>query len=159
LSRLLFRRWLAEDHGFQAVAEHVPVTIGCEEPVDLAPEARQPGGEPGAVCRGQILVGEVEAGLHAGDQVEEPVDHLLQPAAQGAAELLVGGGQRPLAARPDQVRDRLGLAQVHPAVEKRALGEFSGFGRPAPPPAEVLQQELGDQRAAMGADLQEILSV
>ena len=84
-----------------------------------------------AVLGGEVLVREVDVGLDRGQGAQDAVDKPRHVPAERSAKHLSRGGERPLAARAYQVHDRLGLAQVHSAVEKRPLREFPGARRPA----------------------------
>ena len=91
-------------------------------------------------------------------RAQQGVGQRLQLPAEGAAQLPVGGGQRPFPAGVDQVHHRLRLAEVHPAVQKRPPGEFPRLRRPAAAGEEVAEDLLGDVGIAVAGDLQDILS-
>src|SRR5664280_1746830 len=117
----------AEDHGLHALAEHPAVAIRGPEAADAGREVRQSGRERRAVVRGQILVRKIDGGLDAGEQVDQPRDQLLQPAAQGAAELQVGG--RSLRAPIRSATASAWLRSIRPLRNARFVNSPGSAGR------------------------------
>ncbi|CAN4037288.1 putative conserved protein, contains double-stranded beta-helix domain, partial [Dysosmobacter welbionis] len=74
-----------------------------------------------------------------GDFQQLLLDRLQHP-AQAAVQLGGGVSGRGGGLRVDQVHHRLRLGQVHPAVQKRPLGELPRLGLPGPGSEEGRQQ-------------------
>ena len=75
-----------------------------------------------------VLVGVIHHGVKPGGDVDEGLLHRLQAAAEAAVQLgrgvFRGGGGLGI----DEIDDGLRLRQIHFAVEKGPLGEFTGLG-------------------------------
>src|ERR1035441_9386630 len=124
-----------------------------------SPEARRDAPlQAAAVLGGEILVRKVDVGLDHGQGAEEPVDKLRHVTRKRTPKDLPGGGQGPLAARVYEIHDRLGLAEVHAAVEKSPLREFPGPRRPAAAREKVGEYLARDERAAVAGDLERVLA-
>lgn len=57
----------------------------------------------------------------------------------------------------NEIGHGLGLGEIDPAIEKCALGEFTGFGKPRAGAEQGLQNEAGNEHAAMTGNLHGIL--
>ena len=75
-----------------------------------------------------VLLAEVQLQLHQRHDVHHLRAHLLQLGGIAAAHLFQGNVVGRSVLGGDQVRDRLGLGEVHPSVEKGPFGKFSGGG-------------------------------
>ena len=111
----------------------------------------------GAILRRQILLGKVDIRLNPGQHSENPVYERGEMAPQRPAQLLIRGGERPFTPCVDQVHHGLGLAQIHPPIEKRPLGEFPGLRHPAPARQKILEDLLGDVGIPVTRNFQDIL--
>ena len=58
----------------------------------------------------------------------------------------------------DQVGDRLGLGQIHLAVEEGAAAEFTGFGQPGAEVEAAREQHLHDDRAAVALQFEDVFA-
>lgn len=58
----------------------------------------------------------------------------------------------------DEVGNRLGLGEVEAAVQKGALGEFTGFGMPRPAGEDAGEDLAGDDGSTMATDLDGVLA-
>ena len=92
------------------------------------------------------------------DGPEEMAPNLLNLPAEAAGELLLGGAQSERGAGSYDVHDRLGLRQVHLAVEKRPSREFARFGRPSFGSQHRLEEARGDEHASMAVELRHVFS-
>ena len=125
-----------------------------------ASRPRRPGkrGLPvGRGARPEVLLREFESGLDPGEEGDELVAQPEDPPGQAAPELTrrdPGLGQRD---RPDQVVDGLGLEDVQAAVQIGPEGEFPWPGQPRPCPCPDPEDGLEDGRAAVGAQLDDVL--
>jgi len=99
-----------------------------------------------------------DEGFDVGEHGDDLLLHGSGFAADGAAELLVGGPEGKGALRVDEVHDGLGLGEVHFAIEEGPLGEFAGFRRTCTTGEETIQNTLGDEHAAMAVELDDVLA-
>ncbi len=114
------------------LAQHLPPGDGRQQSLQGSLGTGQTAGIRSQAELVNVLVRVVQYGVKMAAQVCEGVIDRLQPADQGALHLprRIGGGLRSL--RLDEVNDRLRLGQVHPAVQKRPLGELPPAGRLGP---------------------------
>src|SRR5713101_4033760 len=95
-----------------------------ERASDLS-DAIQDGGVGGD---GDVVLGEIDAGLEQGDQVDQFLLDGLEAIGERAFELLGGDLGLKQGLRVDQVADGFGLGKVEASVEKGSHGEFTGLG-------------------------------
>ncbi len=102
-----------------------------------------------AVHKLHVFLAKVEFQFHQGgvfDQgLAKGVDLIAEPAAELLDGQLMGTGMFGI----DEVANGLGLGKVSFAVQKGALGEFSGQRRAATGIDQTLHQPLSDERAAV----------
>ena len=89
---------------------------------------------------------------------EQLLPELRDPAGEVALEL--GEGRLPLCRRRgvDQVADRLGLEQIHPAIENGAAGEFTGCGGTGAGGVERGEQPAGCVEPAVAGELHGVVA-
>ena len=78
--------------------------------------------------------------------------------AESAFELFGGRTQRQISSGTDQIDHRLGLGEIHFAVEKRALGEFAGPRCSGPCTQTCFENFRGNEGAAVTTDLHQIFT-
>jgi hypothetical protein len=78
--------------------------------------------------------------------------------SEPAFKLFGGRAQSEIGLRADQIDHRLGLSEVHFAVEKGALGEFARTCRAGTGAHARLKDLCGNQRSSVATDLDQILS-
>ncbi len=150
--------WLADDDGLDPIPQQIAVAAGRQQPASPLEQGCKRGAHRGLVLRGQILLGKIDLRLNLRQGAEQFVEQPLQVPSQSAAELSVGGRERPFSPGLDQIHHRLRLAQVHPPVEEGAPGEFSGLRRPAAPGVQILEDFLGKKWISVAGDFQHVLA-
>src|ERR1700719_670533 len=116
------------------------------------------GAKLSAFVRSDPFFGEVNRGFDLRDKINKCVADFLDSRAKPAFELLGGRAQGEIGFGTNQIDDRLGLSEIHLAVEKSALGKFA---RPcaARPRAQTSFENFGaDQCAAVTTDLDQIFA-
>src|SRR5205823_7130901 len=78
--------------------------------------------------------------------------------AESAFELFGRRTQRQISSCADQIDYRLGLSQVHLAVEKCALGEFARTRCPGPCTQTSFENFCGNEGAAVATDFHQIFT-
>lgn len=145
---------LADDGGAGAVAEDAALFGGVEKAAGAGEEAGEAGVEGGAGVWGDVLLGEVDAGLDVGEDLNERGAQVFGLATDGAGELFVGGADGESALGVDEVHDGLGLGEVDFTVEKGALRELAGVCMAGAGGEEGLEDALGDEEAAVAMELE-----
>ena len=102
---------------------------------------------------GDIVFGEVDAGFHHRDQVDELLLDRLEPLRQRAFELPGRDLRLIERLRIDQVADGLGLGEIDAAVEEGAHGELAGLGEARSASQRHLHHVPQDDGRAVTGDL------
>ena len=116
------------------------------------------GGHGRGVDEVVALIGEVDRGLEAGDQVEQRTVDLADALRDGALELVEGDPGLQGGHGIDEVADRFRLHQIHPAVQECPQRELSRLGEPRAPVYDGSDDLAEQHRVAMTADLDDVLA-
>ncbi len=133
---------------------------GRLEALDQPPDLAGQGGKGASVGRGarpELFLGEFQAGLDPGEDRDELAAEPVDPARQASPELAGGDPGLGQGDRPDEVVDRLGLDDIQAPVEVGPQGEFSRPGQPGPGTRPEIEDGLEDGRAAVDAQLDDVL--
>ena len=105
------------------------------------------------------LVGEIERGFETRQGGDEPLAPALDKAAESAFKLTEGLAPLRLRFGVDQIGQALDAAEIHPAVEKGAAGEFAGLRcAAAVEGAERPQHRRAHGKAAVQVQLRLVLA-
>ena len=104
------------------------------------------------------LVGKVERRFETHGQVEQPAIHARDFGRERPFELVVGGASLERRHRVDEIAHGFGLHQIDPAVQKRAQRELAGFGQARSLSHRRLDDRAKEDRATVGADLDDVLA-
>ena len=120
--------------------------------------ARDLGGR--TISRDEVipLVREVQGRLETHAQVEERRVNFADTGRQRSLELVERGTRLQRGDCVDEVANRLGLHQIHPAVQVRAQRELAWLRQPRASAHRRFDDPAQQDRAAMGADLDDILA-
>ena len=100
-----------------------------------------------------IVFGEVDAGFHDGDQIDQLLLDGLQALGQRAFELAGRDLRLVERLRVDEVANGFGLGQVDASVEEGAHGELAGLGQARAAGERHLDNVTQNDRRAVAGDL------
>ena len=70
----------------------------------------------------------------------------------------MGRFNRPVTPGPNQIHDRLSLAEIESPVEESTPGKLSGLGATETPVHQILEHSLDHEGTAVTTDLERVLS-
>jgi hypothetical protein len=114
--------------------------------------------DPADVLLLNLVLGEVNSGGEIGEDVHQGSTHLPNLFREPPAETVHGQAEPGPSLRLDNIKDRLGLREVHPAVQERPQRELAGIGQPGPAEQDHLEDALQGHRPAVAVDLDDVLS-
>ena len=148
----------ADDGRADAAPDQLPLVGGGQQLVDESAGVLESRNQPVHRVRLYVFVGKINVRLDVREHVHQVVTQLVDALREFAGELLVGGAQREIGPRVDEIGDRLGLREINASVQKGALGELARQGQSRPPVEHGVEHGLGGADAAVAADLDDILS-
>ena len=112
------------------------------------------------VARDEVesLVGKIERRLEPRGQIEQRRIDAANRRRQRALELIHRRARLKRRDRVDEIGDRLRLHEIDPAVEVRAQRELAGLGEPRARAHRELDDALEQHRAAVPADLDDVVA-
>lgn len=147
----------AADHDKRPFAEETPLAGGGDLAGERIAQKPDPPGNRAERRGVHLPLLQVEPGLQVGAQVRRILVEGVEPAPEDAVELGPRGPRGPDGAGRDEIGDRLGLGQVHLAVEEGAAREFAGAGRTRPGGQDGVQETPGRRAPAMPLKLHDLL--
>ena len=124
----------------------------------LRQAARQPVQQVVAAHERNVLVGEVQRGLHVGQQVQQVLAQPLQRTRQAAGQLDQRPFQLALVAGLDDGLHRLGPRQVELAGQKRPHGEFARPRGASAGSQQRRRQEIEQRRTGERVNFDDVLA-
>ncbi len=150
-------RW-AGDREHQALAQPLSAPSVVQMLGNPLRQRRKPGERQRLGFQRQVLAGEVDQRLLLGQQHAQPFGPVAVDLPQRTIELAqrlrpLGGGLG-----FHQIADRLGLYQVHPAVEEGAAGELTRLGGPRAERHQRLRHALNHRAPAVQMQFGRVLT-
>ena len=105
-----------------------------------------------------VLIGEIDGRLELGGNPDQLFPHRLQLPRESPGEVSQRPPEARLGARRDQVRNRFGLNEVHPAVQKGAPRELARPGRRSAAIDQEPQDRAEREGAAVAVNLGDVLA-
>ena len=102
--------------------------------------------------------GKVDVSFDMSDRPEEMASNFFDLLPEASGELFLGGAQGQRRAGSYDIHDRLGLGEVHLAVEKGPSREFARLSRASPRAQNRLEQTRRDQHTSMAVEFCHIFS-
>ena len=156
--RRLARVGAARDHEQCAFAQPLPLWGGLQQIRHTVTHDAPRTTHGRFTYRSLILLREIDVVGNQGFELEDIAAQRGETIGQAALELLQGAPPLRGRARIDEIGGRLGLQQIHLAVQDRAARELAGRRWPRARGGQCRQGSRRDDQAAMRRDLDEVLA-
>ena len=146
------------NHDAHAFAQHTTLIGSREQHRDLISNRIKPGAERFVFVGLNAFLGKINRRVDVRQQRDQVIANFPDLIAESSFELFRGRTQRQISSGTDQIDHRLGLGEIHFAVEKCALGEFAWPRCCRACTQTCFENFCGNEGAAVTTDLDEIFA-
>jgi hypothetical protein len=142
----------------QSLAKNLTLLGACDQGIELPQQMPHAIGQLIGLSEVDLLIGEIHRRLDERADPREACSQRMNPTGELSLEGSAGQPSSGFRGALDQVRDRLGLDEVDPTVQKGPLAELAGTGGTGAKLEGATQQEVHHDRPAVSLKLEDILA-